>query len=201
MRYVKEKRERALGEKLFLKAERCSSPKCVMIRRPFPPGQHGQERHRRPSEYARQLKEKQKIAIIYGLTNKQMAKLFKENTGDPQKIISILEKRLDRVVYYIGFAKSPRIARQLISHGHIMVNNHKVTISSYGVKTGDSITICPRSRSIQVFDDLEIRLKNYKTPDWLKLDKGKLEGKCISEPGKDTIENFDINLVGEFYSR
>ena len=200
-RRAKEKKERALDTKLFLKAERCNSPKCVMVRRPFPPGQHGQKRRRRPSEYARQLKEKQKIAIVYGLTNKQMSKLFKEHAGEPHEIIKILEKRLDRVVYHLGFAKSPRIARQLVNHGHIIVNGRKVDIPSYHVEEGDTITIRPQSRDIQQFDDLDIRLKKYEAPDWLKLDKDKIEGKCVGNPPEDAIEAFDINLVGEFYNR
>ncbi len=198
---AKEKKERALGEKLFLKAQRCSSHKCVMIRRPFPPGQHGQKQRRRPSEYGRQLKEKQKLAIVYGLTNKQMAKLFRERAGDPKKIVSALEKRLDRVVYYLGFAPSPRVARQIVSHGHIMVNGRKVNFPSYEVKKEDVVTIRPQSKSLQLFEDLDNTLKKHEPPEWLKLDKKKYEGKCVGEPKEDAILPFDINLIGEFYSR
>jgi small subunit ribosomal protein S4 len=198
---AKEKKERALGEKLFLKAERCNSHKCVMVRRPFPPGQHGQKQRRRPSEYGRQLMEKQKIAIVYGLTNKQMSNIFEKHAGDPKKIVSILEKRLDRVVYYLGFALSPRVARQIVSHGHIMVNGRKTNIPSYNVKEGDVISIRPQSSKSKIFEDLDTRLKKNKTPDWLKLDTDKKEGKCIGEPEEDAILPFDINLVGEFYSR
>lgn len=198
---AKEKRERALGEKLFLKGERCNSHKCVMVRRPFPPGQHGQKQKKRPSEYGRQLMEKQKIAIVYGLTNRQMANLFKEHSGDPKKIVSVLEKRLDRVVYYLGFAISPRIARQIVKHGHIMVNGRRLDIPSYAVKEGDVIAIRPQSRSAKIFEDLKDRLKKQKTPDWLKLDDKKEEGKCVGEPEEDAILPFDINLVGEFFSR
>ncbi|HMB17452.1 MAG TPA: 30S ribosomal protein S4 [Candidatus Paceibacterota bacterium] len=200
-RRAKEKKERALNEKLFLKPERCSSHKCVMVRRPFPPGQHGQKRRRRPSEYARQLKEKQKIAIVYGLTNKQMANLFKEHAGDPKKIVSILEKRLDTVVFHLAFSPSQRMARQAVNHGHIMVNGRKVDIPSYQVEEGDTITIRPQSRDIGLFDDLDIRLKKHEPPEWLKLNKDKFEGKCVGQPSEDAILPFDINLVGEFYSR
>jgi small subunit ribosomal protein S4 len=198
---AKEKKERALGEKLFLKAERCNSHKCVMVRRPFPPGQHGQKQRRRPSEYGRQLMEKQKIAIVYGLTNKQMSNIFEKHAGDPKKIVSVLEKRLDRVVYYLGFAPSPRVARQIVSHGHIMVNGRKTNIPSYNVEEGDVISIRPQSSKNKLFEDLDTRLKKNKTPDWLKLDADKKEGKCIGEPEEDAILPFDINLVGEFYSR
>ncbi|MCP6720345.1 MAG: 30S ribosomal protein S4 [Patescibacteria group bacterium] len=199
MRSIKEKKERALGTKLFLKAERCNSPKCVMIRRPYRPGVHGQKRRRAPSEYGKQLQEKQKIQIIYGLTNKQMKTLFKQPR---EKLLLILEQRLDRVVFLLGLAPSSRVARQLVSHGHIIVNNRKVTISSYHVKVGDVIAIRPESRSKKIFEDIELRLKKYEPPTWLKLDKKELRGECIENPKAEDINlPFNINLVGQFYSR
>jgi|SRR3989344_3064611 len=198
MQKIKEKRERALGAKLFLKAERCSSPKCVMIRRPYRPGVHGQKRHS-VSDYGKQLREKQKIQIIYGLNNKQLSNLFSKAK---EKILLILEKRLDRTVYLLGFARSPRIGRQLIAHGHILVNGRKVTIPSYIVKIGDSIMIRPESKSSKLFEDISIRLKQYEPPAWLKLDKDALKGECVSEPQfDDATLPFDINLVGQYYSR
>ena len=198
MQKIKEKRERALGTKLFLKAERCGSPKCVMIRRPYRPGVHGQKRHS-VSDYGKQLREKQKIQIIYGLNNKQLSNLFSKAK---EKILLILEKRLDRTVYLLGFARSPRIGRQLIAHGHILVNGRKVTIPSYIVKIGDSIMIRPESKSSKLFEDISIRLKQYEPPTWLKLDKSTLNGECVSEPQfDDAALPFDINLVGQYYSR
>lgn len=193
-----EKKERALGTKLFLKAERCNSPKCVTIRRPYRPGVHGQKRHS-ISEYGRQLHEKQKIQITYGLNNRQMRGLFKNHR---EKIIALLETRLDRVVYLLGLAASPRIARQLVSHGHIVVNGRKVTIPSYHVKIGDVIGIRSESRLIKIFEDLRTKLKQYEPPVWLVLDKEKLEGKCLAGPdASNTNFPFDSNLVVQFYSR
>ncbi len=199
MKPVKEKKERSLGVKLFLKAERCNSPKCVTVRRPYRPGVHGQSHRRQPSEYGRELQEKQKLQLIYGLNNRQMMNLF--STKSPDEILKRLEKRLDRVVFLLGFAKSPRIARQLVSHGHILVNGRKVTIPSYYVKVGEKIEIRPESRSSKMFEDVQMRLKQYNPPTWLKLDAPNLRGECVGEPMVTGSLPFDINLVGEFYAR
>lgn len=200
MKSIKEKKERALGMKLFIKAERCNSPKCATIRKPYRPGMHGQKRRRPISDYGRQLQEKQKIQLLYGLKNTQMRLMFKKHS--PSEIFSVLERRLDRVVYYLGFAGSPRIARQMISHGHIVVNGRKVTIPSYSVTIGDKISIRPESRQSKLFEDLTERLKQKETPPWLKLDHEKMEGECLAVPEVTGIQlPFDISLVGEFYSR
>jgi len=201
MRPIKEKKERSLNTKLFLKAERCNSPKCVMIRRPYKPGQHGKKRSRPISEFGKQLQEKQKIQTVYGLTNRQMMFLFR-NYSSKEKIQEILETRLDRVVFLLGLGPSPRVARQLVSHGHILVNGRKVTISSFGVRIGDVVSIRPESANHKVFEDLRIRLKQYAPPDWLKLNLEKLAGECVAMPVfGDTQRIFDVNMVGEFYSR
>ncbi|MDI6734016.1 MAG: 30S ribosomal protein S4 [Patescibacteria group bacterium] len=197
MKRIKEKKERSLGTKLFLKADRCNSPKCVMVRRPQKPGMHGKKR-RVISDYGRQLQEKQKIQIYFGLNNKQMRRLF---TKPKEKIIQILEHRLDQVVFLLGFARSSRVARQLVSHGHIMVNKRKVTIPSYYVKIGDVISIRVESKGLKIFEDIGLRLKQYVPPSWLKLDKDNLKGECVAIRGGDNIFNFNIDLVGEFYSR
>ena len=197
---VKEKRERALGAKLFIKADRCNSPKCVTVRRPYRPGVHGQKRHN-VTEFGRQLQEKQKIQIYYGLNNRQMTELFKEE-GGKEGVMAILEQRLDHVVFLLGLGRSPRIARQLVSHGHIVVNGKKVTIPSYRVRIGDVIGIRPESRPLKIFEDTSLRLKNYEPPAWLKLNKEELKGECKSQPDfHDVTFPFDINLVGQFYSR
>ena len=201
MRRIKEKKERALGEKLFLKAERCSSHKCVMIRRPYRPGQHGQKRRRAISDYAKQLQEKQKVQIVYGLTNRQMRNLFRTHAGAPKKIVVALEKRLDRVVYLLGFAPSPRVARQLVSHGHIVVNGRKVNIPSYEVKKDNVVEIRSQSRNLKLFSEIAAQLKKHEPPKWLTLDKNKLQGTCVGEPSEDAILTFDINLIGQFYMR
>jgi len=198
-RKIKEKRERALGVKLFLKAERCNSPKCALVRKPYPPGMHGQGSRRILSDYGRQLKEKQKLQVVYGLNNKQVSNLFKNFKLD--EIPLILERRLDKVVYNLGFAKSLRIGRQLVLHGHILVNGKKVTIPSYLVSKGDKISIRPESMNKKVFSDLKDLLKQKEVPLWLKLDVEKMVGEVIALPPKGERLPFDISLVAEFYSR
>lgn len=199
MRPVKEKKERALGTKLFLKADRCNSPKCVMVRKPYRPGQHGQRRQI-ISEYGKQLREKQKIQIYYGMNDRQMRRLFQEHPKE--EIASILEQRLPQVVFMLGFAKSPRIARQLVAHGHVLVGGRKVTIPSYHVRVGDVISIRPESKSSKLFEDIGGRLKQYETPAWLKLDKENLKGECVKNVSlEDGTFPFNIDLVGEFYSK
>ncbi len=200
MRSIKEKKERALGTKLFLKADRCNSPKCVMIRRPQRPGMHGGKMHSL-SEYGKQLQEKQKISLVYGLTNRQMQSLFQTNE-DKEKIMTILETRLDRVVYLLGLAGSPRVARQFVSHGHIMVNNRKVTIPSFRVKIGNVIQVRPESRKAKIFEDISLKLKQYTPPTWLKLNKDELKGECVAMPNFEEVTfPFNVSLVGQFYSR
>ena len=195
---VKEKKERTLGTKLFIKAERCNSPKCVMVRKPYRPGVHGQKRHS-VSDYGRQLQEKQKIGVIYGLNNRQLQNLFRE-AGE--KVLVILERRLDRVVFYLGLARSPRVARQLVGHGHILVNGRKVTISSYQVRVGDVVSIRAESKNQKIFEDMLAKSKQYNPPVWLKLNREDFSGECLSMPKFEEVNlPFDIDLVGQFYSR
>lgn len=201
MQRIKEKKERALGTKLFLKAERCNSPKCVMVRRPNRPGAHGKKRHS-ISEYGRQLQEKQKIQLLYGLNNRQMMALFRKSK-DKGKLLQSLEHRLDHVVFLFGFAGSSRIARQIISHGHILVGGRKVTVPSFRVKVGDVISVRPESKKLKIFDEITEKLKKYTPPSWLKLHGvEEIKGECIKlcDP-TETQFPFDVNLVGEFYSR
>lgn len=201
MKRIKEKKERALGTKLFLKAERCNSPKCVMVRRPSRPGVHGQKRHS-VSEYGRQLQEKQKIQIIYGLNNRQTMVLF-HKFKNKDRLLQSLEHRLDRVVFLLGLAESSRVTRQLISHGHVLVGGRKVTTPSFRVKIGDVISIRPESKKLKIFEETSDKLKKYTPPTWLKLlSIEELKGECIKlcDPGEIQFP-FDINLVGEFYSR
>jgi small subunit ribosomal protein S4 len=196
--HAKEKKERALGAKLFLKGDRCNSPKCATVRRPERPGQHKDAR-RNLSEYGRQLQEKQRIQVYFGLTNRQMEKLFK---GSPVDVMNRLECRLDYVVFLLGFAKSPRIGRQLVSHGHILVNGRKTTASSYQVRVGDVVGIRPESAGSKAFEGLSERLKEYVPPGWLTLDPEKREGKCVKRPSEDEHTfPFEIPLASQFYAR
>ena len=201
---TKEKKERSLGVKLFLKPERCNSPKCVTVRRPQRPGLHGKMFRRQLSEFGSQLKEKQKIRFTYGIRERHFRKIFQSAAKNPgitgQMIFHILEKRLDNVVYRLGFAASRSVARQLVGHGHIMVNNRKVTIPSFQVKVGDLIYIRQQSREHPVLKDLTNHLKKYEPPIWLAMDQEKLQGKVLSEP-KDLEISFDANLVVDYYSK
>ncbi|MBI2279022.1 MAG: 30S ribosomal protein S4 [Candidatus Brennerbacteria bacterium] len=197
--HAKEKRERSLGAKLFLKGDRCSSPKCVTVRRPERPGPHKNAR-RTLSDYGRQLQEKQRIRIYFGLTNRQMEKYF--SAASPVLIANLLERRLDHVAFALGFAKSPRIGRQLISHGHIVVNGRKVTIPSYMVKPGDVIGVRPESRGAKLFEDFAERMKTYQVPGWLAFDAEKREGTCVKLPSEDNHQfPFEISLASQFYAR
>ncbi len=199
MRRIKEKRERSLGTKLFLKADRCNSPKCVTVRRPQRPGQHGGKRQKNISDFGRQLQEKQKIKIFFGLNDHQMQKLF---NGPKEQVAMKLRERLDFVTYLLGFAKSPRIARQMVSHGHIRVDGKKVTIPSFRVAVGEKIEVRPESRDSKLFEGIQERLKTVEVPKWLKLDAEKLEGECVAQSNLEEERfPFDINLVGQFYSR
>lgn len=156
------------------------------------------------SEYGNQLLEKQRLRISYGLREEQLAKIFKEALSKPgliaERILGILERQFVNVVYRLGFAPSRIVARQLIGHGHLMVNGKKVNIPSYEVRVGDVISIKPASRELLLFSDLPNTIKKYNSPDWLELDKEKLEGRVKSLP-HDVEMPFDINLVVDYYSK
>ena len=197
--HAKEKKERSLGAKLFLKGDRCNSPKCVTVRRPERPGVH-KDRRRQLSEYGKQLQEKQRIQVYFGLTNRQMEKYF--SADSPVAIANALERRLDHAVFILGLTKSPRIGRQLVSHGHIVVNGRKVNTASYEVKPGDVIGIRPESRGYKLFEGLGERLKEYTPAGWLSLNTEKYEGTCIKLPSEDDHQfPFEISLASQFYAR
>lgn len=200
---TKEKKERALGVNLFLKAHRCNSPKCVMLRRPHRPGLHGKRRHVL-SEVGQQLQEKQKIKVSYGLREAQMKKIFSAALKNPgmtgNMITQLLERRLDNAVYRLGLAPSRSVARQLVGHGHILVNGRKVTIPSYLVRSGEKISIRLQSKDTGTLKGLTESLAKRETPVWLKLDKEKLEGEVVSLP-KEQEFPFDVNMVVDYYSK
>lgn len=198
---------RRAGEKLFLKGERCFSAKCAIVKRNYPPGAHGAKGKRRPTDYGLQLAEKQKAKKIYSLLEKQFkitfekAKNKKGNAGE--NFIRLLEMRLDNVVYRLGLATSHDWARQLISHGHIMVNGKKVTIPSCQLKGGDIIKIKEGSKKSKQFIRLEAAFKNAKIPGWLNLDVKELTAKVLHAPTSDDLKiiNFNPQIIVEFYSR
>lgn len=202
---AKEKKERALGVKLFLKAHRCSSPKCAMIRRPSRPGIHGKKRRRgQLSEFGQQLLEKQKIRASYGLKESQIVKVFKEASKMESMIlavIKILESRFDNVIFRSGFAPSRIVARQYITHGHFLINGKKVNIPSYKLKVGDVISIKPLSKELLIFKDLPNIIKKHEATDWISIDADKLESKIKKMPTEIPDQMFNINLVVDYYSR
>jgi len=204
MARVREKRERSLGTKLSIKGDRANSPKSAMTRKPYKPGQHG-KRFSKLSEFGVQLKEKQKIKFSYGVTDRQLKRIFQSAAGDKEvsaieNVTRALESRLDNVVMRLGFVQSRTIARHLVSHGHFLVNGKKATTASYRVKPGDVIKIKDSSKNMSVFEDLKTKLKNYVTPTWLSVSPETLEGKVESEP-KDVDFPFNINLVVDYYSK
>ncbi|OGG42575.1 hypothetical protein A3I34_02045 [Candidatus Jorgensenbacteria bacterium RIFCSPLOWO2_02_FULL_45_12] len=202
MEKIKEKKERSLGANLFVKATRCNSPKCAFARRPSRPGPHGQKRRRPVSEFGRQMQEKQKLRFTYGLTDKQLMNLFGKNKNKVE-IMKTLEHRLDRVVFLLGFALSPRVARQYVSHGHILVDGRKVTVSSFRVRVKNEVSIRPESLKLKIFEDIRERLKSVSPPPWLKIRNiEEPMGECVGEFSPEGSQfSFDVNLVGEFYAR
>lgn len=207
MTKVKEKVERRLGEKLFLKGERCAGPKCAFTRRSYPPGTRSRKARRRGlSEYGTALKEKQKIRFSYGLDDKTLERYVKEAASRPgifnSSFLAILERRLDNVLFRLGLAISRRIARQAVSHGHVLVNEKRVTVPSYRVKVGDTVSFREQSLKSPFYIDLEARLKKYEAPKWLSLDKSKKTGRIIALPDtEDAGTTVEIMKIKEFYSR
>ncbi len=201
---TREKKERSLGTRLFLKATRSASPKAAMVRRPARPGEHGKDRRRAPSEFSRQLSEKQKFKAAYGLREAAMRKVFQKASKSAATtgplFVSLLERRLDNVVYRLGFAPSRSVARQLIGHGHMMVNGRRVTIPSIQVRPNDVITIRPQSKDHAAFRTLNETFSKHQTPTWLLNDPEKMSGKVTSLP-KDFDIPFDIALVVDYYSK
>ncbi|HAI74530.1 MAG TPA: 30S ribosomal protein S4 [Candidatus Moranbacteria bacterium] len=195
-------------EKLFLKGDRCNGPKCAMIKRAYIPGAHGKKMSRgNRSEYGTQLSAKQKIKRIYGVMERQFRKHFddvknkKGVTGD--LLLIRLETRLDNIVYRMGFASSRALARQLVNHGLIAINNKKVSIPSYEVKIGQTVSIKAGKEQKNYFKNLDQVLKNKQDfPCWISFDNQKAEGKIISLPTRDEVgTNVDAQVVVEFYSR
>ena len=194
---------RASGMKLYLKGIRCSSPKCAIERRNFRPGVHGQARQKL-SEYAIRLKEKQKARWTYGLLEKQFRRNFtdaarsKGNTG--AKFLELLERRLDNVVYRLGFATSRAQARQWVNHGHFAVNGKRVSIPSFRVRPGDAITAMPGS---QEFIKANLEIANLpQPPKWLEGDRDKISGTVKALPEREDIDTpVQELLIVEFYSR
>jgi small subunit ribosomal protein S4 len=193
------------GLKLFLKGERCFGPKCAIERRNFPPGDHGQRR-RKLSEYANQLKEKQKARYVYGVLEKQFRKHFgaaeRRQGMTGANLLRVLESRLDNVVYRMGFADSRRQARQLVRHGHFSLNGRRTDIPSALVKPGDEIAVMPKARQLEYFKIVQEGLARKGVPAWIDMDAANMRGRVVNLPGRDEIEtNVNEQLIVEYYSR
>jgi len=204
----KEKIERRLGTKLFLKGERSYSPKSALTKRPYPPGTHGSKGQRRLSEYGLQLQSKQRVRNTYRILEKQFKAIVKDSmkskseTGS--KIMEKLEKRLDNIVFRSGFAQSRDQARQLVNHGHITVNSKRVDIPSYKVRKNDTISIREESKKIPYFSSLMPQwFEKYEAPGWISLDKGKISSKIIGTPSMEDsgLNTSDLRAIVEYYSR
>lgn len=200
-----EKLERRLGVSLALKGERRLAGKSALDKRPYAPGQHGQRRTK-ISEYGLQLREKQKAKFMYGVSEKQFRRLFKEaarrdgNTGE--NLITLIERRLDNVVYRMGFATTRRAARQLVTHGHILVNGKKLDIPSYQVKQGEKIEICEKTKSNpQVVRALELTAQTGIVP-WVDVEVAKAMGVFTRFPErKEVVIPIEERLIVELYSK
>jgi len=197
------------GEKLFLKGERCFSPKCAFERRGYPPGQHGkgaQFRRRRESDYNRQLRAKQKARRIYGILERQFRRYYEVAlsrrglTG--LNLLQILESRLDNVVYRLGFADSRAQARLLVTHGHFSVNGRRTDVPSMLVSPSDEISVRDGSRRRQYFKDLTSVAEAKNVPAWLGRDLRALSGNVVRLPERSEIDgNLSEQLIVEYYSR
>lgn len=191
------------GAKLFLKGDRCLSKKCAMERRPVIPGQHPNTR-KKPSEYQTQLREKQKVKRAYGLLEKQFhgyyveAERMRGKTGE--NMLSLLERRLDNVVFRMGLASSRAAARQLVNHGHICVNGKRVTIPSYSVRVNDIISVKENKTKKAPF--VAVKETRVVVPKWLEFSPEKLSGKVVALPQRDDIDlNIEEHLIIELYSK
>jgi len=193
------------GTKLYLKGDRCYTEKCALERRNYAPGQHGQRRSKQ-SEYGMQLREKQKARRIYGVLEKQFRIYFKK--ADRQKgitgenLLSMLETRLDNVVFRLGFAESRVQARQLVRHNHFTVNGEKANIPSMQTKLGDEIKVKEKSKNAPLLKSIFENLAQKNPPAWLELNREAFSGRVIGKPGREDIDiPVDEQMIVELYSR
>jgi small subunit ribosomal protein S4 len=193
----KQKLARRFGEPIF-------GPSKALERKPYPPGQHGNQRRRKESEYSVQLKEKQKAKHIYGLLERQFSNLFEKAarkkgvTGE--NLLQFLEARLDNVVYRLGFARTRRQARQLVTHGHVMVNDRVSNIPSHLLRPGDMVEVRPKSQQLEAVRDAATRTR--RSYPFLEVDRDRLRGKLLEYPQREDIpENIREQLIVELYSK
>ena len=196
---------RRAGEKLFLKGERCNTPKCAIDRRNQPPGQRS-PRRRKVSDYGIQVKEKQKVRKTYGVLERQFRKMFREANRRPgatgDNLLRMLALRLDNVAYRLGIAESRAQARQLVRHGHITLNGRRADIPSIETKVGDKIGWTERGRKSKFYEMSREWQGGRERPGWLHFDPGQLEGQLTAVPMREDIDmRVDENAIVEYYSR
>lgn len=195
------------GKKLFLKGERCHTAKCALVKRKYPPGMHGPKGYPRLSDYGRQLREKQHLRRSYFISEKQFRNYFekaKKITGNTEEnFLRLLEKRLDNVVFRAGFAESRKKARQVVTHGNVLVNGRRVDIPAYLVKVGDVVKLKEKKSIVKKAGEQVLQNKNRETlPAWLNIDDKKLEIKVIKDPApEDLPQEYEMELIIGFYSR
>ena len=191
--------------KLFLKGDRCFTDKCAYERRQYAPGQHGQAR-RKLSDYGTQLREKQRAKQMYGILEKQFRRYFrmadrmKGVTGD--NLLVLLERRLDNMVYRMGFARSRSQARQLVCHGHFQINGRKVSVPSYLVRQGDAVIVRDKSRKMPAIVEAMESVERRGVPEWLMVEKDKFQAKLMAYPSREQLTMpIQEQLIVELYSK
>jgi small subunit ribosomal protein S4 len=193
-------------QKLFLKGTKCSTPKCPLDKKSYPPGQHGTRRRFKQSEFGIQLREKQKVRRMYGILERQFRIYFKK--ADRQKgitseiLLQLLERRLDNVIFRLGFAPSRKAARQMVLHRHFMVNERLVNIPSYNLKAGDVIKVKEKSKKLDIIHDSMRKIRDGRLMPWLDLDKASLTGTLMRIPARaDLPLEVNESLIVELYSK
>ena len=198
---------RRFGDKLMLKGERCSTPKCPVEKRNTPPGGRPPTRRRGGiSDRGLQLREKQKVRFSYGVLERQFRRFFAKAKKSPsatgENLLILLERRLDNVVYRLGFADSRAQARQIVQHGHIIVNDRKTDIPSFLVKSGDAVKWREASKKTEYYKRVAEEIEEKIISNWLSLDKESMTGRVLNLPGKDDIEaGFNVKAIVAYYSR
>ena len=192
--------------KLFLKGDRCYGDKCAFERRPYAPGQHGQRRGGKLSDYQLQLREKQKVKRIYGVLERQFRKYYyqaeKQKGITGTNLLVLLERRFDNTIYRMGFSNSRNQARQLIRHNHFLVNNKRVNIPSYQVKVGDTIEVTEGSREATSITEAMETVVRRGIPNWIELEKGNFKGKLLAYPNREDLTMpIQEQLIVELYSK
>jgi len=197
---------RRYGDKLYLKGDRCSTPKCAFERRPQPPGQQRFGRRRRVSDRALQLREKQRARFTYGIMEQQFRRYYRDAmrragvTGET--LVRLLETRMDNVVFRLGFADSRAQARQLVRHGHIDLNGRTTNIPSCAIKSADVITWSTKGKSTEIYKVMQEGLQSKEIPDWLSVDSANMTGRVVAQPEiSHAGAKFDPAVIVEFYSR